>query len=383
MAVQVTIVGPLFDASGYAYHTRTIALWLERLGARVTLRPVPWGAARIRLDASTASLLDRMMRRPEGDGPVVYITVANAFQKEAGRPTIGWTMLESDRIPPLWVAQCNGMDEVWVPTRFNQETFARSGVDPGKIHLVPLGCDPDRFHPDVPPMSIPGRRGFAFLANFEWIPRKGYDILLRAYLEEFGADEDVCLILKTYDNSAYDPEGRAIRQEILRIVREVGRPDPAQVILLTRVFEAERLPSLYTAADCYVLPSRGEGWNHPAMEAAACGRPAIITGWSANSELFSDDTSYLIPVEGLEPVPAYGVPNDAVYGGSCWARPSLAGLRRLMRHAFAHRAEVRAKGQLARSRVARVLTWEQSARRAMERLARWAEGHGSQWLASS
>lgn len=377
--MDVTIVGPVFDASGYAYHTRTVALWLERLGVRVALRPYPWGAARVGLDPATALALDRMLRRPEGSGPVLYITVANAFQKDPNRPTIGWTMLESDRIPPLWVSQCNGLDEIWVPTRFNRATFADSGVEPGKIHVVPLGCDPERFHPEAPPLPIPGRRGFAFLANFEWIPRKGYDILLRAYFEEFSDREDVCLILKTYDNSAYDPNGTAIRREIMGIQRAVGRDDPAPVILLTRVVEPERLPSLYTAADCYVLPSRGEGWSHTALEAAACGRPAIITAWSAHTELFGEETSYLLPIEGLEPVPAYGIPNDAVYGGSYWARPSLTALRRLMRHAFSHRAEARAKGELARARVARVLTWEKSARAALERLARWAERGAGRW----
>ena len=33
-------------------------------------------------------------------------------------------MFETDRISPEWVAACNRMDEVWVPSRFNVETFA-------------------------------------------------------------------------------------------------------------------------------------------------------------------------------------------------------------------------------------------------------------------
>lgn len=370
--MDVTIVGPLLDASGYAYHTRTHALWMRRLGARVSLRAHPWGSARVELDAATRAAIEEMLREPEGRGPVVHITIANAFRKDPGRPSIGYTMLESDRIPPFWVDLCNRMDEVWVPTEFNRGTFTASGVDPAKVQVVPLGCDPEIFHPGAAPLPFPDRRGYTFLANFEWIPRKGYDILLKAYFQEFRADEDVCLVLKTYSNSAYDPEGRAIREEILRLGRESGNPRLPAVRLVTQVLRPHQLPSLYAAADCYVLPTRGEGWNHPALEAAACGLPVIVTGWSSHPEIFGGENAYLIPVERLEPVPAYGVPNDEVYAGSRWAVPSLEATRRLMRHVFTHREEARARGRRARAAVARVWTWERSARRMFERLQGWA-----------
>lgn len=369
--MDVTIVGPVFDASGYSYHTRTIARELHRLGVRVRLNPSPWGAARVDLDARMSALLDNMMKQPDRGGPVLFITVANSFSKDPGRPCLGWTMLETDSLPPFWVQQCNSLDEVWVPTGFNRETFARSGVDPGKIEIVPLGTHPERFGRPHKTIRFPGQRGFTFLSNFEWIPRKGYDILLRAYIQEFSAAEDVTLILKTYDNSAYDAEGTAIKAEIRRIVHEIGNPNPPQIILLTRVLSPDQLPDLYAAADCYVVPTRGEGWNHPALEAAASGLPVITTAWSGHLEFLNDTNSYLIPIKGLEPVPAYGIPNDAVYTGSRWAIPSLEDTRRLMRHVFCHRAEARGKGRLAQQ-TARQWTWEQSARIAHTRLSRWA-----------
>lgn len=367
----MTIIGPVFDASGYAYHTRTIARELYRLGVGVRLNPSPWGAARVDLDAEMSRMLDAMMKQPDRGGPVLYITVANSFQKDPARPCIGWTMLETDGLPPLWVQLCNSLDEVWVPTGFNRETFTGSGVDAEKIQVVPLGTYPERFGKPHNTIRFPGQRGFTFLSNFEWIPRKGYDILLRAYIQEFSAGEDVTLLLKTYDNSAYDAEGTTIKDGIRRIVREVGKPDPPQIILLTRVLSPDQVPALYAAADCYVLPTRGEGWNHPALEAAATGLPVITTAWSGHLEFLDDANSYLIPIKGLEPVPAYGIPNDAVYAGSRWAIPSLEDTRGLMRHVFSNRAEARAKGRLAQQ-AARRWTWEQSARMAHARLARWA-----------
>ncbi len=366
--MKVTIIGPLFDASGYAYHTRSIAMELERLGVMVSVKPTPWGAAQIDLSPEEKKHLAEMLKRPDPGGDLLYITVANTFQKHPHRRSIGWTMLETDRIPDLWVRLCNAMDEVWVPTRFNYHTFANSGVETHKLHVVPLGTYPQRFNPNTAPIPIPGRRGFVFLSNFEWIPRKGHDILLRAYFHEFSGREDVSLLLKTYDNSNYDPTGSVFKNAIKQLISEVGNPEPPHVIVLSRVIRPEQIPSLYAAADCYVLPTRGEGWNHPALEALAMGIPVITTAWSGHLDFLSDDNCYPIPIKGLEPVPMFGIPNDYIYGGSNWAVPSLEDTRRLLRYVFEHREEARAKARRGREDLIHRLTWENSARVVMQRL---------------
>ena len=41
---------------------------------------------------------------------------------------IGRTMFETDSLPQHLVQHCNAMDEVWVPSEFNRETFISAGV---------------------------------------------------------------------------------------------------------------------------------------------------------------------------------------------------------------------------------------------------------------
>jgi len=53
----------------------------------------------------------------------------------------------------------------------------------------------------------------------------------------------------------------------------------APVIVLKEEIAARAMPSLYKAADAFVLPSRGEGWGIPYMEAMAMGLPTIGTNW--------------------------------------------------------------------------------------------------------
>ena len=46
--------------------------------------------------------------------------------------TVGRTMFETDRLSKEVARRCNKMDEIWVPTEFHRETFAKSGVQPEK-----------------------------------------------------------------------------------------------------------------------------------------------------------------------------------------------------------------------------------------------------------
>jgi glycosyltransferase involved in cell wall biosynthesis len=40
---------------------------------------------------------------------------------------------------------------------------------------------------------------------------------------------------------------------------------------------------MYKAADAFVLPSHGEGWGRPIMEAMSMGLPVIATNWSGQT----------------------------------------------------------------------------------------------------
>jgi len=70
------------------------------------------------------------------------------------------------------------MDEIWVPTRFHLETFAKSGVDVNKLVVIPESVDVDFFNPNVtrPIDKLPGypdtKGYFKFLSIFKWEARK-------------------------------------------------------------------------------------------------------------------------------------------------------------------------------------------------------------------
>jgi glycosyltransferase involved in cell wall biosynthesis len=104
------------------------------------------------------------------------------------------------------------------------------------------------------------------------------------------------------------------------------------------------MPTLYRSVDCFVLPSRGEGWGRPHVEAMSMGLPVIATNWSGPTAFLTEGNGYPLAIDGLVTV-ASG-PFKKYHK---WAQPSLGELRRLMRHVVLHPAEARAKGERARA----------------------------------
>lgn len=102
------------------------------------------------------------------------------------------------------------------------------------------------------------------------------------------------------------------------------------------------MPALYHKADCFVLPSRGEGWGRPHVEAMAMGLPVIATNWSGPTEFMTEENSYPIEVEAIDVI------NEGAFRGHRWARPSVTDLRRKMRRVYENREEARLKGAKAR-----------------------------------
>ena len=253
-------------------------------------------------------------------------------------------MLETDRIPADWAEACNRFTEVWVPTEFNRDTFERSGVVREKIRVVPgvidaAVHDPARYEG----RRVQGAKGFQFLSVFDFTPRKGWEILLRAFFEEFRASEDVSLVVKVVNFFREADPGEKVRE----LIDTYGFRDLPHLILIDRECSDAELRELYAGSDAFVLASRGEGWGRPYMEAMAFGLPTIGTRWSGNLEFMNDENSFLIDIDGLEPCEQRWS-SMSLYRGHRWAMPSIASLRRQMRNVFEDCAEAERRGQRAR-----------------------------------
>ena len=366
-------VGPVFEPTGYADEGRGLLVALEALGVPVALRAKAAldPAFQDYLPAGVRDALDRQCARAIGS-PYVMIQhyLADGFvpAPQAGY-IVGRTMFESDSLPPSWVARCNAMDELWVPSEFNRETFRRAGVRV-PMHLVPGGIDSSVYRPDVESLHVDGLRGTVFLSVFEWRMRKGWDVLLRAWAEAFSATDNVTLLLRTHAERihATDNPTRAINDRIDGFLRDScgrTRVDVAPIVILGDDLPVDAMPSLYRCADALVAPTRGEGWGRPFMEAMASGVPVIATRWGAHLEFMNDANSFLIESDGLV---AADDPDAPVYAGQRWASPSVSDLVSKLRLVHADPELTRATGTRARRDMVELWPWSRAAEAMAERL---------------
>jgi GT2 family glycosyltransferase/glycosyltransferase involved in cell wall biosynthesis len=246
---------------------------------------------------------------------------------------IGFTKFEADRIPDTWVKECNAMDEVWTTSTFCRTVFINSGVKADKIHVVPVGVDTSHFNPKGQKL-LPESKNFRFLSIFTWNNRKGWDILLRSFIQEFSRNETVELIIRSEPDIFKAPE---LNKRINHFLAEYNQTwDKApQITLLENYIPDTDIPSLYRSCNAYVLPSRGEGIGLTYLEAMACGLPIIATRWGAPLDFLSDKNALLIEVERLVNIDVHHTLEHFHFSRDMmWAEPSYLDLAKKMRSLF-------------------------------------------------
>lgn len=209
---------------------------------------------------------------------------------------VGRTMFETDRLPTGWNDRLNQMDEIWVPTHHQQRIFQDAGVTK-PIVVFGQGIDVDFWNPDLEePLSFEmidknnkcSKNDYKFLSVFKWEARKGPDILLPSFYKAFPEGKGACLIIVT---SLYHGDAALVVDEVKAHWHAASSSDagnvPQGVIVLSGL-PLQTLASLYRSVDAFVLPSRGEGWGRPYMEAMSMGLPVIATNWSGPTEFVNE-----------------------------------------------------------------------------------------------
>lgn len=245
---------------------------------------------------------------------------------------IHYAMAETNHVIPAKVEQINLANSLlYVPCSHNVEVFQACGVRV-PIRVLPHGVDTQNF--DL--IHRPRRETFTFGTFGALSLRKGIDLLVRAFQDEFKPNEPVRLLMKTVSA----PQSWGIRDPRIKIKGGYLGKGP--------------LLDLLGEMDVFVMPSRGEGFGLCGLEAMATGMPLIATNWSGPADYLDPDDSFplsyrLVDARGVE---AHGM---NFYGQ--WAEPDYEHLRHLMRYAFEHRDEAMAMGLRAAERVRHKWTW--------------------------
>ncbi|CAD7965965.1 unnamed protein product [Amoebophrya sp. A25] len=174
-----------------------------------------------------------------------------------------------------------------------------------------------------------------FLAVGKWEKRKGFDVLIKAFQEEFKTEAGIYLLIKT---SLFHNTKQQILREAFGSSYDLNLERYQHVIVEDMPLSTVELVQLYREATAVVFPSRGEGWGRCHVEAMSTGRPVIATNFSGPTEYMREGNSLALN---------YTLAKETGREGR-WAEPSVSHLRQQLRWVLNHREEAEAIGSNAR-----------------------------------
>ena len=257
--IEVKIRGHFYEAGGYAKVNRNLAIALHDKGMNVKIDPT----AQNIVDISSEEI-SRLapLRKNVGKNAIVIDSMVPSFGNMlGGKYKILYTTVESDTIPQQFVDCLNMYNEIWTVSDYCKEVISKY-VD-REIIVMPNSVDNKLYNENVEPYEFsPSLNPFVFVSVFGWSYRKGYDALLRAYLEEFTAEDPVTLLIVSRYQGKTNRSDK-IKDTINDYIQKYAPENAPHIARFSKVISEEDMPRVYKACNSFVLFSRGEGWGLP------------------------------------------------------------------------------------------------------------------------
>ncbi len=207
----------------------------------------------------------------------------------------------------------NYFDLVLASTNFVRKILISNGLTT-PVELLPWGVDRSEFNPDVKPRKIKGLKGFNFIYAGVFTERKGIDILIDAFINEFSAHEDVALVIKEA------MRWKHFEPWIEKVMARTKKRSAPKIIHINRADTS--IAGYFTACDAGVFPFRGEGFGLPILECIASGRRVLVTKGTGPVDFCNEKNSLFIKA------------HRHWSRGKMQLRPDARHLGRLMRETF-------------------------------------------------
>ena len=232
-----------------------------------------------------------MIRERSFEYPSVKIWHQNDLHSHVGKNLhIGFPIFELTEFDEEEKRSMEHCDRIFVCSQWAKDiVIDQTKFTSENVHVVPLGVDSEIFQP-----KISQRPQTIFFNCGKWEKRKGHDVLLECFSSAFGLSDNVELWMMC-DNPFIGKDN----QDWQNLYKSSPLGDKIRII--PRQHSHKDVYNIMKQSDCGVFPSRAEGWNLELLEMMACGKQVITTNYSAHTEFCSEDNSYLINVEDLEP----------------------------------------------------------------------------------
>lgn len=290
--------------SSYALQTKLFIPQFQKLGHKVTVFELS-GSQRSPYMTNGVNVLSPLFDPIGNDIIVDHAIKAEAhivltlldvwrFQPDVWQrvPFVPWTPIDHTPVPPAVAHVLSVARRIIAMSKFGVKELKKIGADP---LYVPLAYDPTVWHPRDKQRAraeigiAPNAFWVSFVGVNDSIPsRKGIPELLSAWSYFSKNHPDAVLYLHTAATGNLPINGiGGVKIDHIMTILQI---DPNTVKIVDPYeyrtgIKTEKLAQMISASDVVILPSKGEGFGLPLIEAQAAGIPVITTKFAAQEEL--------------------------------------------------------------------------------------------------
>ncbi len=340
MVANVLFIGPYRQGlDGWNIAAREYIRALIKTGCNLTIRPIYMG---IGVSEPPVEFLEY----EENILPHYDIVIQNVlphlleYNSKFGK-NVALIYTETRNWQNVWASRLSMMDEIWVPSKADVNNLTGSGVLKTPILNIPIPTDVSKFERSYTSDLLKSLNTDSFKFYFigELIQRKCLDKLLQAFHIEFDSSENVDLVIKTsiggLDGNQVASKLNEYVTRIKSILRVYSDPDKyKQELCITSKLDLNDLHYLHSKCNCFVMPSMGESWSMPVMDAMGFGKTPIIIGETGPNDIINNTTGWVVPSR-LDNVIVTDPPLPDLYTAKeLWHNYSVSDLAAYMRIAY-------------------------------------------------
>ena len=302
---KVLVTGPVCNVSGYSEHARTLVDSLMQMTDQIDLyiQDTQWSTSTRSLSyfkkygpiiQKTMNLFSSLKNDQDrinlsGVFTCTYqVRPPNEFAQMSPNDIGVTAALESTFAPPEWVAKCNMMNHILVVSQHARKNLKNTKDQNGMgistpITVIPFGYEERNNEVNIYE-DINFTTKFNFLTVLQMAPRKNFEFTLKCFLDQFGNDPEVGLVIKTqiHNNSTID--FHATREKIEYLLNTFNPNRQCKVYFVHGNLTKDQMSSLFNPEyiDCYLTATHGEGFGIPIFQAACNSIPVVATNWSGH-----------------------------------------------------------------------------------------------------
>lgn len=239
------------------------------------------------LDGWGNDILSSHVAHYQPDATVVLMDVW-VYEKRVLKPVTAWVPIDHDPMPPAVLENLRECKYIWAMSRFGEKKIREAGLT---CDYVPHGVDTNAYKPTdrAATRKIWGIDDDTFFvttcaANKGYPSRKSLDKIMKAWSKFIQTHPNSLLYMHTLPTAHY------AGIDLVKMSQFYGIPDknlrfPDLYRFNRNDYTPNILNDLYNAADVFLLPSAGEGFGVPVIEAQSAGCPVIVSDFTAQGEL--------------------------------------------------------------------------------------------------